>query len=114
LKVYWQLRFRSPLALTRGVDDAQIETNSTDPARAEAVGRFWLSRNMAHPDTRFVFVRPWCVQTEDDMEAALALAAGAQAAQAHASETPPSVPAPAVVAAVTAEPKASPKARVGA
>lgn len=70
-KVTWDLRYRSPLAPTRGVDDVQIQTNSRDELRAREVAKHWLGKAMPSPATVLVYVRPAVVQTEDDMIAEL-------------------------------------------
>ncbi len=75
----WQLRYRSPLSPTKGVDDVTIQTNSTDEGRAKVVAEFWLGKAMAHPGTKFVYVRRAVVQTEDDMIAEMNQKAKAEA-----------------------------------
>lgn len=66
----WQLRYRSPLAPTKGVDDVIIETDSDLEPDAHALAQWWLATHMASPATRFVFVRRLVVATSAEMRAA--------------------------------------------
>jgi hypothetical protein len=66
----WQLRYRSPLAPTKGVDDVIIETDSDHEPDAHALAQWWLATHMASPATRFVFVRRLVVATSAEMKAA--------------------------------------------
>lgn len=84
MKVTWELRYRSPIAPTKGVDTVEIQTNSNDVSRAKVVAEYWLGKERPHPSTKFVYVRPAIVQTEDDMENELATLAGKKPPQAAA------------------------------
>src|SRR2546425_550608 len=63
----WKLRFKSPLAPTRGVWDVLIETNSPEYDNARKVADFYLSDRMPHPSTRFVMLEPAIAFSEDEM-----------------------------------------------
>lgn len=67
-RTLWQLRYRSPLSPTKGVDDVLIETNTNLEADAKRVADRWLATKMPSPSTRFVYVRPAVVYTQDQME----------------------------------------------
>lgn len=67
-RTLWQLRYRSPLSPTKGVDDVLIETNTTLESDARRVAEHWLATRRASPSTRFVYVRPAVVMTQDQME----------------------------------------------
>lgn len=67
-RTLWQLRYRSPLSPTKGVDDVLIETNTTLEADAKRVSEHWLATRRASPSTRFVYARPAVVMTQDLME----------------------------------------------
>lgn len=69
-RILWQLRYRSPLSPTRGVDDVVIETATDDPAEAEKLAKWWLEHKVPSPSTRFVYVRRLVVATAADMRAA--------------------------------------------
>lgn len=75
LRIQWQLRYRSPLAPTRGVDDVIIETETEDQAEADKLAKWWLDTKVPSPSTRFVYVRRLVVATTADMRAAQAPAA---------------------------------------
>lgn len=68
MQYFWELRYRSPLADTKGVDVVIIETNSPDPLRAEAVARYWLANARPSPSTLLISIRRQVVQTEEDMQ----------------------------------------------
>lgn len=66
--ILWQLRYRSPLSPTKGVDDVIIQAGDADEAKRLA--DWWLANKVASPSTRFVYVRPLVVATMADMLAA--------------------------------------------
>jgi len=66
----WQLRYRSPLSPTKGVDDVVIETDSELEADAKALAEWWLATKMPSPSTRFVYVRRLVVATAGEMRLA--------------------------------------------
>jgi hypothetical protein len=108
-EVLWQLRYRSPISPTKGVDDVQISTNSTDEARAKVVADYWLAKKMAHPSTRFVFVRRAVVQTEEDMIKEL----GQKSVQAAPVETDERSPAVAEARGTSSKESGQRSSRVG-
>lgn len=67
-KVSWELRYRSPLSPTKGVDTVLIETNTALEADAKKVADYWLAKERPSPSTRFVYVRRAVVCTQDEME----------------------------------------------
>ena len=67
MQYFWEVRYRSPLADTRGVDVVIIETSTSDPLRAEAVAKYWLANARPSPSTLLISIRRQVVQTEDDM-----------------------------------------------
>lgn len=72
LRTQWQLRFRSPMSETKGVDDIIIETDTDDPADAKTLADWTLTTKFPSPGTRFIFVRRNVVATTKDMKEALA------------------------------------------
>lgn len=82
------LRYRSPIADTKGVDDVWIEIESQDfkEDRARAVAEDWLSRERPHPSTRLIFVRPAVVHSEHRMVALRKAEEGGKRAQATVSQ----------------------------
>ncbi len=70
-RIEWELRFRSPVSSSKGVDTVKIETETRDEKEATALAYHWLSTGpMSHPATRFIYVRPSIVATTADMRAA--------------------------------------------
>jgi hypothetical protein len=66
-KTVWEVRFRSPVSDTKGVDTRRIETNSDDEARARIVAEFFINQQYPHPGTRLIFVRKDPCFSEDEM-----------------------------------------------
>lgn len=66
-RTQWQLRYRSPLAPTKGVDDVIIETEADDAAEARKLADWWLATKVPSPSTRFVYVRRLVVATSAEM-----------------------------------------------
>lgn len=77
-KIQWELRYRSPLSPTKGVDDVLVETdaehhakhNGDREAAAKELADWFLANRVASPSTRFVYVRRAVVATSADMRAA--------------------------------------------
>jgi hypothetical protein len=95
----WQLRYRSPLSPTKGVDDVIIETDGDTEAEAQALAEWWLRTHVPSPSTRFVYVRRLVVATSTQMREAIARAAAPAVdmpepggANAQAASRDPSVP----------------------
>lgn len=87
-RTQWQLRYRSPLAPTKGVDDVIIETEADDPAEARTLADWWLATKVGSPSTRFVYVRRLVVATSAEMRAAQS---PTKAAEVEDEPTGPSV-----------------------
>ena len=85
-RTQWQLRYRSPLSPTRGVDDVVSETETDDLIAAQTLAEWWLDLKMPSPSTRFVYVRRLVVATSAEMRAAL----GPQKSVPEPEETGPS------------------------
>ena len=96
MTIDWELRYRSPLSPSKGVDDVLVQTDaregeSVDAAykRAKVVADYWLGTARAHPNTTFIYLRPAVVMSERRMAQEIA-DAGAQ----HAAFLAPDVQAP--------------------
>jgi hypothetical protein len=85
MEILWQLRYRSPLAPTKGVDDVSISTDIDDEAEARRVADWWLSEHKPSPATRFIYVRKHVVATSEMRRKALG--------EADPEATPPGKPA---------------------
>lgn len=74
-RIAWQLRYRSPISPTKGVDDVIIETDTDSEPDAKVLAEWWLATHVPSPATRFVYVRRLVVATTAMMQKALAKAA---------------------------------------
>jgi hypothetical protein len=80
IRTQWQLRFRSPLSETKGVDDVLIETPTDDYTEAKKLADWALATKFPSPGTRFVFLRKSVIATSEEMAKALAPAPPAKPA----------------------------------
>jgi len=67
----WELRYRSPLAPSKGVDDIIISTDTDDEQQARKVADDFLATKVAHPSTRFISLRLFVAHSEKAMRARL-------------------------------------------
>lgn len=67
----WRLRFKSPMAPSRGVWDVTIETNSPDYDTARIVAEDYLQTKMAHPNTSPpIILEPLIAHMQDEVNPA--------------------------------------------
>ena len=68
----WTLRYKSPLADSKGVEDVTLTTHTDNEPKAREVAEDWLGRFRSNPNTKFISLKRACVWTEDQMYAARA------------------------------------------